>query len=83
MRCWTRLQHLGSKAGPVLFQLPSRFKKNRKRLEAFVKLLSARRRYAFEFRHPSWYGGDILDLLRDNDIALCISDHHDAPDWDV
>src|SRR5205814_2083385 len=38
-----------------------------------------KRQYAFEFRHPSWYEDDIIDLLRDNDVALCISDHHDAP----
>lgn len=33
----------------------------------------------FEFRHPSWYADEILDLLRKHDVALCISDHHDAP----
>jgi uncharacterized protein YecE (DUF72 family) len=48
-------------------------------MEGFLKLLPPRRRYAFEFRHPSWYEDDILTLLRDNDVALCISDHHDAP----
>lgn len=75
----SRLRLLGPKAGPILFQLPPQFEKNRSRMEAFLKLLPARRRYAFEFRHASWYEDDILDLLRDNDIALCISDHHDAP----
>jgi uncharacterized protein YecE (DUF72 family) len=75
----TRLRLLGGKAGPILFQLPPQFEKNSERLAPFLKLLRARRRYAFEFRHPSWYEDDILDLLRDHDIALCISDHHDAP----
>jgi uncharacterized protein YecE (DUF72 family) len=75
----TRLAMLGKKAGPVLFQLPPQFAKNRDRLAAFLKLLRARRPYAFEFRHPSWYEDDVLDLLRDHGIALCISDHHDAP----
>jgi len=74
-----RLRLLGGKAGPVLFQLPPNFEKDRGRIEEFLKLLPARRRYAFEFRHPSWYEDDILDLLRDNDIALCVSDHRDAP----
>ena len=77
MEFWLRL--LGHKAGPVLFQLPPQFEKNRERLGSFFKLLSRKRRYAYEFRHPSWYEDDILDLLRDNDMALCISDHHDAP----
>jgi uncharacterized protein YecE (DUF72 family) len=80
----SRLRLLGRKVGPVLFQLPPQFKKNRERLASFFKLASPNRTYAFEFRHPSWYDDDILDLLRDNDVALCISDHHDAPSpWTV
>jgi uncharacterized protein YecE (DUF72 family) len=74
-----RLKLLGPKAGPVLFQLPPRFETNRDRLTAFVRLLPKRRRYAFEFRHASWYSAEIFDLLRRHDIALCISDHRDAP----
>ena len=75
----SRLRLLGGKAGPILFQLPPQFEKDRDRLGSFLRLLRANRRYAFEFRHPSWYEDDILDLLHDHDIALCISDHHDAP----
>jgi uncharacterized protein YecE (DUF72 family) len=75
----SRLKLLRGKAGPVLFQLPPHFEKDRERLASFFKLLRVKRHYAFEFRHPSWYEDDILDLLRDGDIALCISDHHDAP----
>jgi uncharacterized protein YecE (DUF72 family) len=75
----SRLRLLGGKAGPVLFQLPPQFDKNRERLAAFLKMLRAKREYAFEFRHPSWYEDDIIELLRDNGVALCISDHHDAP----
>ena len=71
-----RLWLLGYKAGPVLFQPPPQFKKDRKRFESFLKLLSRRRSYAFEFRRPSWRDDDVL---QDNDAALCISDHHDAP----
>jgi uncharacterized protein YecE (DUF72 family) len=80
----TRLKVLGPKIGPVLFQLPPRFKANRERLAAFLKMLSRRRRYAFEFRDASWYEPAVFELLRDRDIALCISDHHDAPaPWEV
>jgi uncharacterized protein YecE (DUF72 family) len=75
----SRLRLLGEKAGPVFFQLPPQFEKNRERLASFFKLLRTRRPYAFEFRHPSWYEDDILALLCEHDIALCISDHHDAP----
>lgn len=80
----TRLKILGRKAGPVLFQLPPQFQANVDRLASFMKLLRTKRLYAFEFRHPSWYRKEVLELLRDHDIALCISDHHDAPSpWEV
>ena len=75
----TRLRVLGRKAGPVLFQLPPMMSVNRERLASFLKMLRKKRRYAFEFRHPSWYDDEILDLLRDNDISICLSDHRDAP----
>lgn len=74
-----RLSILGPKAGPVLFQLPPRFTADLARLKSFCKLLSKRRRYAFEFRHASWYAEEVYGLLRRHDIALCISDHRDAP----
>ncbi len=39
---------------------------------------------AFEFRHKSWYEAPIFDVLRDRNIALCLSDHHDAPaPWEL
>jgi len=80
----TRLKALGRKTGPVLFQLPPQFTANRDRLAAFLKMLPKRYAYTFEFRHPSWYEPAILDVLRDRDVALCISDHHDAPSpWEV
>jgi uncharacterized protein YecE (DUF72 family) len=75
----TRLKALGPKAGPVLFQLPARFKADRERLASFLKMLSRRYKYAFEFRDKTWYEKEILDVLRMRDVALCISDHIDAP----
>ncbi|HET9717835.1 MAG TPA: DUF72 domain-containing protein [Pseudolabrys sp.] len=80
----SRLRILGPKAGPILFQLPERFTANRERLASFIRLLKTNRRYAFEFRHASWYEAPILDLLRDHDLSLCLSDHRDAPaPWEV
>src|SRR5205823_2494247 len=72
------------KVGAVLFQLPPQFSKNRDRLAAFLDMLPHRYRYAFEFRHNSWYDDDILRLLNAHDVSLCLSDHHDAPSpWEV
>lgn len=80
----TRLRVLGPKAGPVLFQLPARFEADLERLASFIRLLPRRYRYAFEFRHRSWYNNDVFNLLRKHDLALCLSDHHDAPaPWKV
>jgi len=79
-----RLAILGRKAGPVLFQLPPQFEVDVDRLRAFIGLLSRRRRYAFEFRHASWYADRVLGLLEQHDLALCLSDHRDAPaPWEV
>jgi uncharacterized protein YecE (DUF72 family) len=74
-----RLTLLGHKAGPILFQLPPNFEADADRLAAFCKLLTTKRRYSFEFRHPSWYVPAIFRLLSQHNISLCISDHHDAP----
>jgi uncharacterized protein YecE (DUF72 family) len=79
-----RAEGLGPKLGPVLFQLPPNFRADRERLASFLRLLPPRHRYTFEFRHPSWYEPPILDLLRDHDISLCLSDHAKAPaPWEV
>ena len=74
-----RVSILGDKAGPILFQLPPNFHADAERLAAFLKLLSPHMRYSFEFRHPSWYVAPIMRLLANENISLCISDHHDAP----
>ncbi len=74
-----RLSLLHGKIGPILFQLPPHFSVNLDRLTAFCKLLSKKRRYTFEFRHPSWYCPPVFRLLAHENIALCLSDHHDAP----
>jgi uncharacterized protein YecE (DUF72 family) len=75
----SRLAVLGPKCGPVLFQLPPNFRANAERLEAFLALLPRSYRYAFEFRHESWYDELIFQIFRDHDISLCLSDHAAAP----
>lgn len=80
----TRLEKLGAKAGPVLFQLPSRFTLDRDRLTMFLGMLPKNRPYALEVRDASWFDDAVFDLLRQHDVALCLSDHQDAPTpWHV
>ncbi|WP_246205610.1 DUF72 domain-containing protein [Microvirga arsenatis] len=77
-----RMDGLGDKFGPVLFQLPPTFKadaETRERVARCLSLIPQERRCAFEFRHPSWYEETAFRILRDHNAALCISDHADAP----
>jgi uncharacterized protein YecE (DUF72 family) len=65
---------LGPKLGPVLFQLPPFFRKDLDRLQGVLGLLPAGLRFAFEFRHESWFSDDVYALLRTRNAALCIAD---------
>jgi uncharacterized protein YecE (DUF72 family) len=75
----SRLDVLGSKLAVILFQLPPNFSKDKERLCAFLNMLPPGYRYAFEFREKSWYSAEVFDTLHLNGVALCISDHADAP----
>jgi len=81
---FSRMTPLGDAVGPALFQLPPQLRVNLDRLAEFLAFLPKPLRTTIEFRHPSWYTPAILNLLADHDVALCISDHHDAPaPWEV
>ncbi len=70
---------LNEQLGPVLFQLPPNMKKDYGRLEIFLSKLPTSTRAAFEFRHPSWFEDDVLQLLSKGNHALCVSDTDDLP----
>jgi len=65
---------LEGRLGPILFQLPPNLKKDVERLRGFLSYLPPDRRYTFEFRHESWWDEDVFTVLRDRDIAMCISE---------
>jgi uncharacterized protein YecE (DUF72 family) len=71
-------ESLGDKLGPVLFQLPPYMRKDVPLLEAFLALLPAGRRAAFEFRHESWADEAVEAALRAHGAALCIADTDDS-----
>jgi len=73
-RFFSRARRLGGKLGPVLYQLPPRWKCNALRLEAFLRALPRGRRHVFEFRDPSWYREDIFAMLVRRGAALCLHD---------
>jgi len=70
---------LGSKLGPILFQLPPRWKMNVLRLEEFLKALPKPFRYAFEFRDASWFAQPVYDVLNKYEAAFCL--YHLAGQW--
>lgn len=63
---------LGKKLGPILFQMPPGWKLNYERLETFVRMLPRTRRFAFEFRNPTWYDARVYALLQRHRCAFCI-----------
>lgn len=65
---------VGRRLGILIFQLPPTFRKDAERLGAFLKTLPRGPRYAFEFRHPSWFDEETLGLLRRRKAALCVND---------
>ena len=67
-----RAAALGEKLGPLLFQLPPRWRCNPERLDSFLELQPTEYRYSFEFRDESWLREEVYDILRNHDAALCI-----------
>jgi uncharacterized protein YecE (DUF72 family) len=67
-----------AKLGPVLWQLPERFTRDDERLGGALAELPDGR-HCFELRHPSWFAGDVLALLREHGVALCVGDHPQRP----
>jgi len=70
---------LDDRLGVVLFQLPPNMKKDIDRLGPFLDVLPAGLRAAFEFRHPTWFDDEVLELLKRGNRALCVSDTDDLP----
>src|SRR5690606_11301428 len=75
-RMMAPFRHLGDALGPILYQLPPRFRVNLERLESFLKLLPRDVTNVFEFREPSWYTDDVLALLDRHGASFCA---HDMP----
>ncbi|RJR44950.1 MAG: DUF72 domain-containing protein [Desulfobacteraceae bacterium] len=62
---------LGPRLGVVLVQLPPSFRADFELLEETLEKLPVDKKFAFEFRHPSWDNPEIIDLLRRKNVALC------------
>lgn len=61
---------LGSQLGPILFQLPPRWRANPERLDEFLGALPRGHRYAFELRDASWWCDDVYGILEHHAAAV-------------
>ena len=75
-RMMTPFRHLQPALGPVLYQLPPRFRVNLDRLERFLELAPKDVTNVFEFRDPSWYSDAVFALLDQHGAGFCA---HDMP----
>jgi uncharacterized protein YecE (DUF72 family) len=73
-RLFYRVDALGDNLGPILFQLPPRWRSNPARLEGFLEALPEGQRYAFEFRDRSWFDAKNYELLRSHGSSFCVYD---------
>ena len=67
-----RAEELREKLGPILFQLPPKWRCNSERLNQFLEALPKVHRYAFEFREASWHCSEVWEVLRRHNAAYCI-----------
>ena len=80
----TSVGALGSRLGPILFQLPPYLRADVERLADFLALLSEGVgapdgfRAAFEFRHASWFTEEVYQALADHGAALVTADTGDG-----
>jgi uncharacterized protein YecE (DUF72 family) len=69
-----QLDSFGGRLGPVLFQLPPRWRCNLNRLVNFLDRVPSGYRLVFEFRDPSWHNDEVYGLLASKSIGFCIFD---------
>lgn len=60
--------------GPLLVQLPPNLKADLPLLRDFLGRLPSGLRFAFEFRHTSWFQEPTYDLLAEYNAALCLAE---------
>jgi uncharacterized protein YecE (DUF72 family) len=73
-RLWSRATALGRHLGPMLYQLPPRWRPDRERLAGFLQALPPDRAQALEIRDPRWYRPQLTELLAERGVALCVHD---------
>lgn len=73
-RMMVPFRHLHSALGPILYQLPPRFRLNIERLERFLELIPEDVTNVFEFRDASWHVDEVFGLLERHGASFCTHD---------
>lgn len=75
-RLRARASRLGKRLGPVLYQLPPRWRPDPERLDRFLEAIAGERDQVIEVRDPRWYDPRILAMIERSGASLCL---HDMP----
>jgi len=71
---------LGSKLGPILWQLPPQMNRpDLARLDDFLAIVPQQLRHAVEFRSSAWYTDEVCGVLDRHGAAFCEHDLVDRP----
>ncbi len=83
VRLRDQVEPLREKLAAVVWQLPSNVQGSPERLEDFAQSLKQwpAVRHALELRHRSWFTDDIANIMRANNIGVCMGDAPDFPMW--
>jgi uncharacterized protein YecE (DUF72 family) len=69
--------HKKGQLGPVLVQLPPNLKADAGLLREFLTQLPRVVKFAFEFRHMSWFNEEIYGLMHERNAALCVAENEE------
>jgi uncharacterized protein YecE (DUF72 family) len=76
-RYFKNAKPLAEKLLGVLWQFPPSFTRDEKDMERFTRFVHELTKHecfhSFEFRHPSWFCDQTYDLLRKNNMNLCLA----------
>lgn len=76
----TAKEGLGSKLGCVLFQFPSSFHYEAAKLARITEMMDPSLKNVVEFRHESWWNGEVFAALANAGIIFCGMSHPSLPD---
>lgn len=71
---------LGPHMGCLLFQFPPNYDYSRQRLDNLLSQLEPNRRNVVEFRHISWWNGEVYAAFRDACVIFCACSAPGLPD---